>query len=966
MATNNASEIKRLKDLEKQVEKSLKQSKTAYSSGANPSASDIETQLKLLRTKRERESLEQTDLRDRIYGPQGTEIPDRERDEGAISRGLHALSAPMYGIAGGVEALLGKGTKTGVANIPANIKERGDFGSLLRQFGAPGSVAMPIGLALDIALDPVNWATVGTAALIPRIAKGTVKAGLTGAKVAAKSGVLSKAETIGRFIPGVRKAAAEEVPGKIGTAYKSISAAAKKGRTDFREIAGKGTLMEELDKRALRKLPSERIKESLTPEGKMARFYDAFSDKKPEWFANQKKADKRLWSSTKEMQKELGIDISHGSGTELVITNIDDANTALLRTTDKANKTGSTLFDEGAEVALYDGKRTRVAERAGQIDGDVLAGRLTAEVEFEKESQTLLRSVVNEADDAIKNLGDTEIVAYDKLMAKVKNSPVANKMLNAYEVFIGMFKLAKVTGNPSAYMNATLGNPTMFGMAGGNIFDPGYIKNVYRAWSFLRGKGGKSGNKLIEGLMNDIGLKGENRWITFMDKYPGLFKNTFGFDPSIFIATEKSQQKILSEAIKEITKDGKKLYESDIIEAKQAMDRSLNQIKNKMFKERTSTDLILKAKDGEILPGLIGVDIYQGAFKKFINGLQESESPLQKKIVAVLTKPMDSYQRIDQSYKLGTALHLSQNGISEQELTLLSKVIRIPAKDVQEISGGLYRLSPERAVEASHEIYMNYAAMPGAVKVLRSAPLFGAPFASFMYGMGTKAGKTLMYNPAFYNKVNSIMGEVQGDKSPIEKTALQEPYYQWFNKPGMMKLPFFKDNPVYMNVANMLPYYTMNMFQPSERKFTSKASGIAASWFDKLPIFKTPEAQLMFDYFIQPVILRESQPRGMFDQPLWYRDATGLEKARTIIRDSVGTVVPPVIGFAGLVTPESIADYLPSFRWQQIARAKAGKTAQGVKTNEPAVQKTLRSVLSTFGVPLHELKLRNTEQQNTK
>jgi len=210
------------------------------------------------------------------------------------------------------------------------------------------------------------------------------------------------------------------------------------------------------------------------------------------------------------------------------------------------------------------------------------------------------------------------------------------------------------------------------------------------------------------------------------------------------------------------------------------------------------------------------------------------------------------------------------------------------------------------------------------------------------------------------------MGEVQGDKSPLEKTALQEPYYQWFNKPGMMKLPFFKDNPVYMNVANMLPYYTMNMFQPSERKFTSKASGIAASWFDKLPIFKTPEAQLMFDYFIQPVILRESQPRGMFDQPLWYRDATGLEKARTIIRDSVGTVVPPVIGFAGLVTPESIADYLPSFRWQQIARAKAGKTAQGVKTNEPAVQKTLRSVLSTFGVPLHELKLRNTEQQNTK
>lgn len=35
----------------------------------------------------------------------------------------------------------------------------------------------------------------------------------------------------------------------------------------------------------------------------------------------------------------------------------------------------------------------------------------------------------------------------------------------------------------------------------------------------------------------------------------------------------------------------------------------------------------------------------------------------------------------------------------------------------------------------------------------------------------------------------------------------------------MLKLPFFQENPLYLNVANMIPYYSMNMFMPNERKY---------------------------------------------------------------------------------------------------------------------------------------------------
>lgn len=77
---------------------------------------------------------------------------------------------------------------------------------------------------------------------------------------------------------------------------------------------------------------------------------------------------------------------------------------------------------------------------------------------------------------------------------------------------------------------------------------------------------------------------------------------------------------------------------------------------------------------------------------------------------------------------------------------------------------------------------MNYAAMPAAVKVLRSLPM-GSPFFSFQYAMAAKLGQTLVSNPAAFNKVSFALHEASGNKTPLVKEALNSPYYSFLSNP---------------------------------------------------------------------------------------------------------------------------------------------------------------------------------------
>jgi hypothetical protein len=250
--------------------------------------------------------------------------------------------------------------------------------------------------------------------------------------------------------------------------------------------------------------------------------------------------------------------------------------------------------------------------------------------------------------------------------------------------------------------------------------------------------------------------------------------------------------------------------------------------------------------------------------------------------------------------------------------------------------------------------------MPGAVKVLRSLPFLGAPFVSFQYGMGTKLGKTLMYNPGILNEINYALSEFQGRKSALESKSIDSKYYQYLNREGIVRFPFFNDYPVFLNLANMISYYTMNMMQPSERTYKDTLPSAISNIFDKIPFMKQPEMQILYDYVIQPLMIRDTNPVGMFDQPLWPKDATALEKTGYAARAIAEIPLPGIAGIAGLLAgvaaPEA-TEYLPSFRARQFANAVQGKSSMGIPSSEDPAQRVGRVLSSWLGVPWYRMNI---------
>ena len=182
----------------------------------------------------------------------------------------------------------------------------------------------------------------------------------------------------------------------------------------------------------------------------------------------------------------------------------------------------------------------------------------------------------------------------------------------------------------------------------------------------------------------------------------------------------------------------------------------------------------------------------------------------------------------------------------------------------------------------------------------------------------------------------------------------------------MMKVPFFEENPIYLNTANMIPHYTMNLLQAPERDYESRYGRAVASLIDKTPFFKTPDGQVMLDYVIMPTILQGERPQGMFGQPLWEKDAGLLKKTGYAARSLTESVLPPILGYAGLgvkagLPSEKALPYVPHYRWRQLGYATQGKSSIGIEGTEPAAEKTARVMAAMAGLPYYPVKLQHSE-----
>ena len=209
MIENQNIQLEKYKNLEKQLKGTMNREKT------------VESQTSFMDIKKRREALEGDILKKRWYGDDSGD-ETRQRDVSLLERGLHTLNTPLYGVVGGVEAILGKGSKKGLSNIGANIQEGGTFGDLLRSYNMNNAAAMPLGFAMDLALDPLIWATAGTSALIPRVAYGASKAGVKGAAKGATSSFLKKAATVSKIIPKVKSGKLAEKAFKSGLEYDEL------------------------------------------------------------------------------------------------------------------------------------------------------------------------------------------------------------------------------------------------------------------------------------------------------------------------------------------------------------------------------------------------------------------------------------------------------------------------------------------------------------------------------------------------------------------------------------------------------------------------------------------------------------------------------------------------------------------------------------------------------------------------
>jgi hypothetical protein len=939
--------------------KQLEKSKTANVPNVTPTGKDIAIDIALRKAQKQQSAASGSAATAQWYG---TEKGANTPQSGGISRlgkFLQIMGTPLYGVVGGIESVLGKGTKSGLENVVANVKEEGTMGDLLRSYGMSNIAAFPLGLALDFAFDPVMWGTLGTEALIPRIAAGIgrgVKTGegaLRGAKIAAESGLLNKVESAGRVIPNLTKQAFNVESAGYGklipTKYREISKLASEKTGQFEKLMGKST------------------EDILTKNAQKSNVFATLENKIGNWGPGEKIIKFLGYSPSNKLRgvieeenlaklDKLGlpeIDLSRNSAMTDLFENVKPLDADLGAMDDIANNISRVNNSDehlvaGAKLGLAEERRRKqmlevfddVENRIAKGDPELLNKFSEMGANTKDEALYLLKSVRSGLD------------GYDKKMARIIASPLGRKMLNAYQVGIGLFKNAKIGGSLLATgTNSIVGNTVMTSMMGVDILNNAFWRSMGRAITMMKG-----GPKAFEILWN------KPAWREIIENNPETFFHVFGIDPKVLSGGIGFVQEVATKSAQEAAKiSGKSLSAMDSNQLSKAVAQAWTDTLAKTSKEVAS---LTRAQESGV-QGTTMVSEYMigayGDFVKKIKKLADNDVTGAKAFYWYLTKPMAAYGKIDQTYKFGLAYHLAEEGISPAEIKTIARRLPIEATDrIKVPNRNLYKLSPRKAMEVANETYMNYAAMPGFVQMMRTLPIVGSPFMSFTYGMMAGAAKTMVYNPEFFNKVQFLLREFSGAKSPLEKQALQDKYYSWLDQPGMVKLPFFQNNPLFLNMSNMIPYYTLNVFQPMERNYTEKFGNAVANIVDKSPFLKTPEGQLMFDYFIQPLILQKSEPKGMFNQQLYPTGASALQKTGYITRQAAESVMPPLLGYAGLVLPqnEKYIPYIPLYRWRQLANAVHGKTAVGASTKTPALEMVGRTSAAMAGWPVYTAKLK--------
>lgn len=910
--TYSPTDLKQFSKLQGTLQNQLNTSKTAYTPEVTPSKSDLSTQLQLMDVTNKINAANDAALRDKVYGNDSQSNGAKPADT-VITRGLKALSAPHDWIAGAVQYALGKGDGSLLNTVSNAHNTNLGYGDILRQEGVTSKLAsIPLGFALDVALDPVNWFTAGTDALVPKLFTGLKEGGVEGLTTAAKAGVLDKAAKILKFTPFV------------GDLAENVATKATAAEDAFRSASNLPSVIDEVIANSQKTDLGKKVLDwALQDEGSL-------KQKFAQQFVKNFK-----YSPGDLLQADLAADKTGLAETQTgVRTSIDNFMSELqarAQFTDPMTAHINDAFQGEEYQNLRNDGLIQLTNPTPRVSG-LSSNSQVIQDDMSRVAKSVDSMGVKTTHAILADRDATGIKWYDNLAQKMRSNPYAAKAIIAYNHALGFFKASKVPLNYfTAYTNAILSNATMAGMMGFNFANPDYLKALKAGY-----------NVSVGNPIGELSGRVAPEILDFIKEHPIAFKNINltenalleSIDATKYGTEQANKARAISEGFDTY---GKNINTANVTSAKEFIDEIAKKAPQKLV-----DDLTPFIKD-EIFAGDFGATIKK--WQKGGNG--NVLDNIKKTIANVIVTSSGHYETIDKSFKIGNFLYSAVNGLDQDELRRLARSITFNPGDITRV-GNKYILSPEAALKAANETFMNYAAMPNAVKVLRTIPVLGSPFAAFSYAMLTKTGKTLLHNPAFFNKATFLKNEISRaePQSPLEKEALNGPYYNYLNSYERMKIPFFKEYPVYLNIANYLPYLSLNIFQEPERKYTNPLSQNVGSFVDQSPFLKTPEGQLLYDYFIQPFLLNEAKPTGLFGQPLYYPEDTKLQKAGEVATGIGQAFVP--------------AWFPGGYRFQQMYNALQGKTAQGIDTKTPRSEMVVKAALGNLGIPVNDIDLSNT------
>lgn len=1023
----------KISDAQKQadvIQSKLNSSSTALGGSGEPTSSDIRNQESLQRIQSTIKSLTDQKLRTQWYGTDKATNSNAEgqapQSKGFIGNTLDYLARPLYGVVGAVKHVVGQGSGSLYQDVADNmVRNKNTFGDVLKSAGVPGVVSAPLGFALDIGMDPVNWLTMGSSALVPRLAQGISK-GFTsgegvvrGLSVAAKSGLMEKANTIGRFIPildrtekfakfgeGALRAtgAFEAITGDV--AEKVIQ---KGGIIGLRNLGYHGSLMDVINKGADAIPGGQTFLKNFVYDPvewvRQARLKDIFQEAlgtgiDTRGAVNAAVRGESIESFMKKAATEIGTKIESIPISTKTPFGIDLGQDVLSVTRKEVDsfssalsgtKLGEKINDVAPKIVnAVDDAASILKNPSAYISSDPIenalrianenlsggVGGITLEdVAKVYNSGALDQSGVKWFDSMMNGIKDFTI-KLDRNSNEVLK--VGKATMDKYDQAMGIFRVAKVGASPTSWMNAIVGNMLMTHMATGGI-STRFLGRLKQSFGLYRNKPGRAA--LLDGLLMDAG--GVDDVIR-----RGIYENataaraTFGDirfigNPSkgVLGASHYTAERILRNGIDagvisvstKVNDIAPKVQDA-MADVMKFRDAELAKVSSSVMAGTTPTRKLLaggqwsKASRFDMSSGMLSQEMFNsGATTKMFEHIAEKAAANPgnvgwKLLDFTFNKMSSGYETIDQTYKMATFLGATIDGYTLKELRSLRNIIDInPEELIKYASKGqyFYRLSPKTAIELSNIMYLNYSAMPAAIRVLRNFPLIGSPFISFMYGMALKTGQTLAYNPSAFNKVTFALNDFGGRKTPLEKKALDTSFYSYLNQPGMFRMPFFDEAPIYLNLTNVIPYYSMNMFNPTQTTTGDTIREKLVRSVQQSPILKDPVGSTLFDYLIQPLILGEAiRPQGQFGQPLYPVDANFFQKAGYGARTMGEAYVPNIASYAGLLTPQALSDYIPSYRWRQLSQAMVGKNQLGISGKESASSRTVRTLLQSTGIPV--------------